>query len=363
MPEYGILTSLGFEVRNFSYLERTRPPPSPLNFFKSKVGSRATNYYDLGDKLTLMEDPEDSVAFHHTDFSFEDVRAACELIPLPPITPTRDEDRGLVTTDSNGPDYMTTARSEPAAEASDTDSRASCVSASHALKFMQHWDDFFAKHKKGAFFKARRYIVKEFESYLSAATVVLEVGSGYGCTMLPIIKTFPSIHYIATDYSPHAIDILKSTNLIEPSRVSAEVLDIIISPYATDHSPICSLPQCCLAIFVLSAIETKYHGIAVANMAASLAPGGCVLFRDYGLFDMTMFRHKTRLEERLFQRSDKTLSYYFDLDYVDHLFSGVCGLEKLELRYDCVTCTNRRSGQTMNRIFVHAVYRKSVNIL
>lgn len=302
-----------------------------------------------------MDDSEDSVAFHHSDFSFDEIRAICEHIPLPPIISVASiDDAGLesnsITRTSEASSRSESFRCEPGNCGDDFDA---------ASMYMQHWDNFFARHKKGTFFKARRYIVKEFETYLSGADVVLEVGSGYGCTMLPIIKYFPAIRYIATDYSPHAIDILRSTDVVDRSRVYAEVVDIIKATFDVKANlPGLPPPQCCLAIFVLSAINTEFHATAVSNIRDSLAPGGYLLFRDYGMFDMTMFRHKIRLEEHLFQRSDKTLSYYFDLVYVDRLFSEVCGLMKVELRYDCVRCSNKRTGQIMNRIFVHAVYKK-----
>ena len=83
---------------------------------------------------------------------------------------------------------------------------------------------------------------------------------------------------------------------------------------------------------------------------------GVILFRDYGVCDMTMYRHHTRHSERLFVRSDGTLAYYFDLDYLRSI-AAAAELRVEELEYATVRLQNRKTGQVMRRVFVHAVLR------
>lgn len=233
-----------------------------------------------------------------------------------------------------------------------------------ALNYCGDWDDFFHCHKKGSFFKSRRYICTEFESFMDISTTILEVGCGYGCTMVPILKSFPGITYIATDFSPEALSILR--NNVEkllpaaysplPDSVQVRVLDIVTTPLSVGPA-LLTLPSRVLAIFAISAIDPSYHEAAFRHIYLSLQEGGYFLFRDYAIHDMTMYRHKVRFGEHLYQRGDGTLAYYFDVDYVDEILSKV-GFSKVELRYDCVQCRNKKSSVDMKRVFVHAVYKK-----
>lgn len=43
-------------------------------------------------------------------------------------------------------------------------------------------------------------------------------------------------------------------------------------------------------VFVLSAIDPAKFATALSNVAAVLRPGGLLIFRDYGIYDMAMFR-------------------------------------------------------------------------
>ncbi|ONK72335.1 uncharacterized protein A4U43_C04F18270 [Asparagus officinalis] len=90
-----------------------------------------------------------------------------------------------------------------------------------------------------------------------------------------------------------------------------------------------------------------------------LKPGCLLLFRDYGLYDMTMLRFppEQRLGFREYMRSDGTLSYFFSLEIVRDLFLHA-GFIELELEYCCVRLVNRRSGKKMQRIWVHGKFQK-----
>ena len=110
-----------------------------------------------------------------------------------------------------------------------------------------------------------------------------------------------------------------------------------------------------MSIFTLSAIPPEKHPLCLSNIASALAPGGVILFRDYARHDMTMYRHKTRLDEGLYQRADGTLAYYFDKEYMAALVGGVAGLRLVECEYCCVENRNRKTGQALRRVFLHAV--------
>ena len=264
---------------------------------------------------------KDRVKFHHEDFKFEEY--ADEMKESVRLLPAKYEETHQNILFNTCPSYS------------------------------GDWEVFFSKHRKGDFFKCRRYIETEFSEYLSGTTVLFEVGCGYGCTMIPLLTAFPNIQYIATDFSEKALDILRHLPAIDFSRAECLHLDIVHGALPISSPP----PSCCLCIFALSAIHPKDHLASLRNIHFSLSPEGFLLFRDYGVLDLTMFRHCFRVSDNFFRRSDGTFSYYFDVDYVENLFTAA-GFEKVELRYDCVLCQNRKSGKQMKRVFLHAVFRK-----
>ncbi|KAK9160470.1 hypothetical protein Syun_006811 [Stephania yunnanensis] len=112
-------------------------------------------------------------------------------------------------------------------------------------------------------------------------------------------------------------------------------------------------------VFTLSAIPFQTMPKAIGECFGVLRPGGVVLFRDYGLFDMTMLRFhpSKRVGFREYVRMDGTRTYFFCLDTVRKLFGDV-GFVAVELDYCCVKSTNRRRGKSMRRVWVHGKFQK-----
>ncbi|XP_022892530.1 methyltransferase-like protein 6 [Olea europaea var. sylvestris] len=135
------------------------------------------------------------------------------------------------------------------------------------------------------------------------------------------------------------------------------------------NSPSCSEEnKCCIGgvdfitlIFTLSAVPLDRMPTAITQCFSILKPGGLLLFRDYGLYDMTMLRFEPaqRVGYREYLRSDGTRSYFFCLNSVRNLMSAV-GFTELELEYCCVKSVNRRSGKIMRRVWVHGKFQKPI---
>ncbi|KAG6551462.1 hypothetical protein Mapa_006885 [Marchantia paleacea] len=267
------------------------------------------------------------------------------------------------------------------------------------------WEAFHRNHSKALFFKERRYLVIEFPELVDnpQAISVLEVGCGTGSSVAPILRANKNATCYGCDCSAAALDrakllVVGQAGLHEsPSKKFQPFLcDISVQAFPTwlccsscrasslqsggpsrDGKDVSRLTSgesmqqslegsCCVGgvtivmlIFTLSAIPLEKMRHVLAECAAVLQPGGYLLFRDYGLYDMTMLRFPSaqKVADRLYFRKDGTLSYFFTLDIVRELFASV-GLVEEELQYACVQLVNRRKQVPMKRVWVHAKFRK-----
>lgn len=227
------------------------------------------------------------------------------------------------------------------------------------------WEDFH-RRQRGNFYKPRRFLVREFPLLLGLrrGAVLLEVGCGYGCSLLPILEGCEGLLGIGLDVSETAIRLFREHRSFDPARMSAGVWDMSSGAPLPPGLP---AADALLFVFSLSALPPRGQEAALAASLAALAPGGYVLLRDHGVFDYKHVRALRRskegsgrgaaLGENLYRRPEGTLAYYFSLDAVRKLASGA-QLEVVECEYHCVYNRNRKTGAEMKRVFVHAVLRK-----
>ncbi|TVU39458.1 hypothetical protein EJB05_12878 [Eragrostis curvula] len=265
------------------------------------------------------------------------------------------------------------------------------------------WRSFHRRHSSGKFFKERRYLLKEFPELLKSndCAKALEVGCGNGSTAVSVLRSSESTTVFACDCSkdtlqkaseiisntkgidvkdrfhPFLLDFSKETfpdwlfcNVCQSSlgKTAEDLLDL--SHHKREERPVFLRGnQCCVGgmdfitmIFTLSAIPFDKMPTAIKHCVSVLKPGGLLLFRDYGLYDMTMLRFlpHQRVGFREYVRSDGTFSYFFSLDTVRELFHAA-GLIERELEYCCVTSVNRKNGKTMQRVWVHGKFEKPIS--
>ena len=248
------------------------------------------------------------------------------------------------------------------------------------------WDKFYDKHEN-KFFKDRHWLFTEFpelrcdsnqlastsasQDLVKLETAVseypgreagircLEVGCGVGNTIFPVLQlnTDRDFFMYGCDYSETAIDIIKSHRDYDSKRCHVFVHDIT-SCAQSFPVPNKSL-DIVVMIFVLSALQFCQLSEAVERIVALLKPGGIILFRDYGRYDMAQLRFKNGrcLSDNFYSRGDGTLVYFFTQEEVRDLFTKA-GLVEVQNIVDRRLQVNRARQVKMYRVWVQGKYRK-----
>uniref|UniRef100_A0A6Q2YAG4 tRNA N(3)-cytidine methyltransferase n=1 Tax=Esox lucius TaxID=8010 RepID=A0A6Q2YAG4_ESOLU len=188
---------------------------------------------------------------------------------------------------------------------------------------------------------------------------ILEVGCGVGNTVFPILKTNndPGLIVYCCDFSSTAVELVKSNSDYDPGRCFAFVHDL------SDEAAVYPVPDASLdvivLIFVLSALHPDRMQASVCRLARLLKPGGVLLLRDYGRYDMAQLRFKKGrcLSDNFYVRGDGTRVYFFTQEELHGYFSEA-GLEKVQNMVDRRLQVNRGKQLTMYRVWIQCKYRK-----
>jgi len=223
--------------------------------------------------------------------------------------------------------------------------------------------------------------------------VVLEVGCAVGNAAFPMLRASPDMVVVACDLSAIAVELLRSKPEYRARRCFAFTCDITdvsdgayngrVASFASGgaaasgpagskvpwwcaHAPLRQvLPAASVdfltIIFVLSAVAPAMFGAVAANAFHTLKPGGMVLFRDYGRYDLAQLRlgKGRKLEEHCYVRGDGTLTYFFEEAQLSAIFEAA-GFETVECEVRMREINNAKRGLDMNRIWIQGKFRKPV---
>lgn len=191
---------------------------------------------------------------------------------------------------------------------------------------------------------------------------IFEVGCGVGNTVFPILQSNinPNLFIYCCDFAESAIELVKEHKLYDTSRCHAFVCDAAGENPEFPFSP--NSLDFVVLIFVLSAIHPDRMLLTLKRLSALLKPGGMLLFRDYGRYDMAQLRFKPGrcLSENFYVRGDGTRCYFFTQDEIDDMLVK-SGLVKVQNIIDRRLQVNRGRQIKMYRVWVQCKYQKPLN--
>lgn len=200
----------------------------------------------------------------------------------------------------------------------------------------KNWDLFY-KRNETRFFKDRHWTLREFSQLVDAGQngkgfILLEVGCGVGNFVFPLIEEEIGMFIYACDFSPRAVDLVKNDARYDETRIKAFTCDVTqdrwwswtylnyLSFLLHQNSFFfgwvfrlsSTIPEVNVdvtsMVFVLSAIHPEKFHAALENINSVMKPGGVLIFRDYGLYDMAQIRFGpgNKLGENFYVRQDGT---------------------------------------------------------
>ncbi|RUS18694.1 inner membrane protein import complex subunit Tim54-domain-containing protein [Endogone sp. FLAS-F59071] len=232
----------------------------------------------------------------------------------------------------------------------------------------EYWNKFYQKNDN-RFFKDRHWLRLEFPELFQTADenagkkVVMEIGCGAGNTMFPLLQEShnPHLFVYACDFSSTAVDVVKSNPSYDSKSSHVFVWDLTSSTLP-EFIELGSVDVVVL-IFVLSAIRPEHWNQAVENLYKLLKPGGLVVFRDYGRYDLAQLRFKEgrMLSDNFYIRGDGTRVYFFTTEEIEHIFSRLhedCRFAIEQNAVDRRLIVNRSRKLKMYRVWLQGKFRK-----
>lgn len=223
----------------------------------------------------------------------------------------------------------------------------------------EQWDKFYGIHQN-RFFKDRHWLFTEFPELAEIKEgSILEVGCGVGNTVFPLLETntSPGLKVWCCDFSTTAVELVKQ-HALYGERCHAFVCDISKAEWTVPFPP--NSLDVIILLFVMSALDPEDMAVAVSNMERYLKPGGRVLFRDYGRYDLAQLRYKPGkcLSDNCYVRGDGTKCYFFNEEDVKKLFAN---FQLDQCKVDRRLQVNRGKQLKMYRVWLQCRFTKKLS--
>lgn len=325
-----MIKDLEVEVADLSLQESSKEQKPPL---ESRIGIDTP--FTFGQRyLKSEEDVFKHNAWDHVEWGEEQIQQCQEMISKQYEHPVKDFDKNLF-------------NSNPA----------------------KYWDIFY-KHNQENFFKDRNWLKIEFpelfactEESVQEPTTLLEVGCGAGNTFFPVLKQNKNknLKFFACDYSKVAVDLVKSDEAFkinhEKKIAYSSVWDLANEDGNLPENMEENSCDIVILIFIFSALHPNQWQQAINNLKKILKPGGKVLFRDYGRYDLAQVRFKKNrlLDDNFYIRGDGTRVYFFTEDELRDIFCNH-GFKEERIATDRRLLVNRKKQLKMYRNWIQAVF-------
>ncbi|KAF9926121.1 hypothetical protein FBU30_004265 [Linnemannia zychae] len=227
----------------------------------------------------------------------------------------------------------------------------------------ENWNKFYSKNEN-RFFKDRHWLRIEFPELFQMVEAdagpknVMEIGCGAGNTMFPLLNESknPKLFVYACDFSSTAVKVVQSNRLYDEKRGKAFVWDLASDDIPPEVEP--ESMDVLVLIFVFSALHPDKWNQAIDNLYKLLKPGGLIVFRDYGRYDMAQLRFKKNrlLSDNFYVRGDGTRVYFFESEQLVELFGSKFTIEQNAV--DRRLIVNRMRKVKMYRCWLQGKFRK-----
>jgi SAM-dependent methyltransferase len=229
----------------------------------------------------------------------------------------------------------------------------------------KNWDTFY-KHNQANFFKDRHYISDEFrlDQLLPDSQSkfhVVDMGCGVGNALLPLLKEFPGMTARGFDCSVTAVSILKEKLDMEGFEARCQVEPGDMTDRSRSYEDLYGTADFVLLFFVQSAIDPVHYEFIQELAWKILKPGGMVLFRDYGKYDMAQLRFElasarqgNKISDDFYVRGDGTRAKFFTESELRGIWECENRFKTDELVSHTKKFVNRKTGVEMNRVWLQA---------
>ncbi|SCU95964.1 LAMI_0F04610g1_1 [Lachancea mirantina] len=229
----------------------------------------------------------------------------------------------------------------------------------------RYWDIFY-KNNRENFFKDRKWLQIEFPSLYEStkkdagAITIFEIGCGAGNTLYPILSENKNdnLKLIGADFSPRAVELVKTNPNFDPKFIHATVWDLANKDGALPEGVEPHSVDIAVMVFVFSALAPEQWAVAVQNLHKLLKPGGKILFRDYGRYDLAQVRFKKNrlLDDNFYIRGDGTRVYFFTEEELRNIFTENKYFEENRIGTDRRLLVNRKRQLKMYRVWLQAAF-------